>query len=279
MVYDPTGEPIILRGRGENRVLLPYGETPTTVTMRKEARAVSEMLASTMIGVPGAIRIGNHLLFERLDTDEYGEPVLKRQYVRVVPGNGGRRIFAENWSQHGRFYCWPQNIPSAARATMTINGQPVCEPDFSAMHPTMLYSLLGQKLDGDAYDIRGGFDREEVKMGTVIAINATDFGSAVKALARNKRISHDRSGKIIEAIRERHRPIEAALCADAGIRLMNRDSKISIGTTTGLMTDGIPSIPVHDSIIGSAQYAGQIKARMEESWQRFCGKINPCPIK
>ena len=135
--------------------------------------SVNEMLASIQIGVPDGIRIGAHHL-------QFGE-----QIVRTVPGHSGRRIFTDSWSLHGRFYCWPQNIPSAARARMTINNQPVVELDYSAMHPTMLYCQVGQKLDGDAYDVGGGFKRHEVKLGVVIAINAKTTREGVSVLLKN----------------------------------------------------------------------------------------------
>jgi hypothetical protein len=246
--------------------------------MRKEIAAVKEMLASTVIGVPGVIRVGNHLLFERLVTDRYGALKVKRQIVRMVPGNGGRRIFSERWSLHGRFYCWPQNIPSTARATMTINGQPVVELDFGAMHPMLAYNEIGVKLDGEAYDVGDGFDRKEVKAGTMIAMNAADEATAVKALARAKRIPYARCRRIFDAIRQRHRPIEGAFFNDLGVHFMNLDSKIAVAVTTGLMADGIASIPVHDSI-GPAQFRGQIRDKMGEAWERISGKVNPCIIK
>jgi hypothetical protein len=279
ILYDPSGETIVLRSRGEDRALMPYDDTRATMGMRKDVAAVREMHASTVIGVPGGSRVGNHILFERLDTDRYGRLVVKRQFVRVVPGNGGRRLFTENWNQHGRFYGWWQNIPSAARASMTINGQPVSEPDFSCMHPMIAYSLAGQRLDGDAYDVGAGFDRGDVKAGMMIAINAKDDRTAVKALTRSRKISYDRCGKIIDAIRERHKPIERSICADAGIHLMNVDAQIMMAVTTGLMADGIPAVPVHDSVIVPAQFTDQAKAKMAESWERFCGKVNPCVIK
>jgi hypothetical protein len=278
-IYDPTPETIILRSRGEDRALISYDDTRLTRAMRNDVAAVNEMLASTVIGVPGGVRVGNHLLFERLVTNKWGELEVKRQYVRVVPGNGGRRIFSEKWSLHGRFYCWPQNIPSAVRATMTINGRPVSEPDFSAMHPLLLYNLLGKKLDGEAYDLNGDFDRKEVKIGTVIALNAKDDRTAVKALVRAMKISHARAAQIIEAIRKRHKPIESAICADMGITLMNLDSKITMAVTSGLMADGIPSIPVHDSIILPANFRPQAQAKMEEAWCTFSGKLNLCIIR
>jgi hypothetical protein len=248
--------------------------------MKSEMAAVREMEASTVIGVPGAVRVGNHLLFERLVTDRYGELKVKRQYVRIVPGNVGRRIFSERWSLHGRLYSWPQNVPSAARANITINGEPTVELDYRAMHPMLAYNETGVKFDGDdAYDVGDRFDRDEVKIGMVIAFNAADEDRAVKALARAKRLRHDRCREIFDAIRHRHRPIEGAFFTDYGVKLMNIDARIAMAVTTGLMDQGIPSIPVHDSIIGPAQFRGQIHAKMEEVWNRFSCQPNPCSIK
>ena len=163
---------------------------------------------------------------------------------------------------------------------MTINGQPVREPDFSAMHPMMLYSEIGMKFDGnDPYDVSDEFDRDEVKIGMVISINAKDNDTAVKALARERKIPRDRSQRIIDAIRARHAPIESSFCSDAGIRLMNLDSKIAMAVTTGLMADGIPSIPIHDSIVVQAKYAGQTRDKMDQAWKRYCGASNLCAVR
>jgi hypothetical protein len=242
-VYDPSGETIILRKRGDDRQMLDYTDTKQTRDFRNGVTAINEMLASIKIDAPDGIKIGEHHL-------QFGE-----QIVRTTPGNDGRRIFTGNWSQHGRFYCWPQNIPSAARATMTINGEAVREPDFSAMHPTMLYCRIGQKLDGDPYDVGGGYERHEVKLGMVIAINAKNRREAVSALAENAGIAKTHAFKIIEAILGRHKAIERSFCSDAGIDLMNLDSQIMMTATSALMAEGIPSVPVHDSIIVPAQFA------------------------
>lgn len=162
---------------------------------------------------------------------------------------------------------------------MTINGEPVSEPDFSAMHPLLLYNLLGKKLDGEAYDLGGDFNRKEAKLGTVIAFNATDERKAIKALARALKASQARAVQIIEAIRKRHKPIESAICADQGIHLMNLDAKITMAATTGLMAKGIHVIPVHDSIIVPAQFDAEARAEMEKAWNTFSGKLNLCIIR
>jgi len=154
--------------------------------------------------------------------------------------------------------------------------------DYKRHGTTTLFAALNQigvKLDSCAYDIGPRFDRKEVKAGLIIAFNAADEDTAVKALARAKSIRHDRCRQIFDAIRQRHRPIKGAFFSDKGVELMNLDSKIAMAVTTGLMDQGIPSIPVHDSIIGPAQFRGQIHAKMEEVWNRFSCQLNPCSIK
>ena len=261
-------------GRYENRTLIDYVDTKETRRMRRQISAINEMLASTVIGVPDGTRVGNHLIFEKVEADG----AVKRQYVRTVPGNGGRRIFTENWNLHGRFYCWPQNIPKTARVNITINGEPVAELDYAAMHPTLAYSLAGQKLDGDPYDIGSGFERKDVKIGLLIALNAKNPPAAVAALAKDRQMPRAAAAKIIEAIKERHKPIERFICADAGIRLMNHDAKLMMAVTSRLVAAGIPSVPIHDSTIVPARYSTEARAKMIECWLSYYVSVNHCVV-
>ena len=278
-VFDP-GETIVLRDRSPDRQLLEYVDTPRIRALRDQVQAINDMIASVDLSVPGAVQVAKYLLlFEKPDVDNYGSPIVKRQYVRLTPGNSGRRIFADDFKTHGRFYCPPQNIPSEARRSLRINGEPTDEADYSAMHPTLAYSLAGQRLDGDAYDVGGGFDRKHVKAGMVIAFNAADRKSAVLALAQDQGIDRARANNVISAIFERHRPIERVLCADAGVHLMARDAAIMMGVTASLTADGIPAIPIHDSVLAPDRYIGHVEAKMEEFWERNAGKLNLCSIK
>jgi hypothetical protein len=60
---------------------------------------------------------------------------------------------------NGRAYAWFQNLPSYARRSMTINGEPVVEIDYSAMHCTILYNTVGIKFADDPYEV-DGFPRD-----------------------------------------------------------------------------------------------------------------------
>ena len=54
-----------------------------------------------------------------------------------------RRVFGHgSFERGGRFYGgWWQNIPSAYRSVITINGKRNIEMDFSQFHPNILYNL------------------------------------------------------------------------------------------------------------------------------------------
>ncbi len=170
-VYAP-GESIILKSRATKDLdarLIDYRTTRMTNDLRKGVMPINEMFADTTFDVPAGKQIGrNLLLFEKQGIDDDGNPTLKRHYVRTTPDNGGRRIFTGNFSGHGRFYCSLQNVPSEARLSMLINGEPVIETDIKALHPTLLYNLAGVKMDGDDPYVVPGYPRKHIKLAFVI---------------------------------------------------------------------------------------------------------------
>jgi hypothetical protein len=286
--YDASGETLVLKTRKtktEPARLLEYADTMKHVRLRKALRPVIEMLAATEFGGLDSYRVRPNLLrFEKQAFDRYGRPITRVQHVRMVPANGGRRIFCQNLNQHGRFYVWPQNLPNETRAVMTLNGERTTEIDYSAHHVRLAYSMLGKPIDGDAYDVGGDFIQDEVKVGTLISLNAGTpreaAGALVQARAeKGERMPWDRARRLIEAVRERHAPIERAICNDFGVTLMRADSDIILGVTTDLEEAGIASLPIHDSIITKACFASQAMAKMEENWHRFAGHVNPCKVK
>ncbi len=93
------------------------------------------------------------------------------------------RIFNnEDWKQGGRIYCaWWHGCPKELRKYILINGEPVVELDFSAIHVLLLYAHLGENFldDGsDAYDENRGFKRDVIKVVMMSAINAQEDDKA-----------------------------------------------------------------------------------------------------
>jgi hypothetical protein len=273
-VYGPR-DPIILRSRRNTRTLLPLKP------MRDRTRQVerfNEMLSGVRLGLDmtGALKLRNNLwLFERLDEDGFGNPRVRRQKLRL-DRMCGHRVFTTDTEHHGRFYCPAQNIPSDARLMMTMNGEPVVELDFPSMHVALAYHLCGARLDGDAYGIEG-FTRKQAKLGMLTAFNATKPDKAVASLtdARPGRqvLSNRKDAAIlIEALTERHAPITSMLCSDAGMVLMNLDSRIMLTAVDRLLAKGISCTPIHDSLLVPERREGEAHEAMNFGWSEVLGK-------
>jgi hypothetical protein len=267
-VYD-RGHPIIPRSRKDGSVL-PL--RPMRDRQRQVER-VNEMLTGLTLGLDmtGALELRNNLwLFERLEEDQFGNPRLVQQKLRLDRMDG-RRVFTSNTQHHGRFYCPPQNIPGSARLLSILNGEQVVELDFVAMHASLAYAMIGAEMVGNAYEIPG-FDRKQVKLGLLTAFNATTLQAALAALTDARAgnpvfASRKQAERLLEALKVRHTPIASMLCSDAGMTLMNADSKIMMEAVDYLIARGIPSIPIHDSILVAARHEGEAHEALNFGWR------------
>jgi hypothetical protein len=144
-------------------------------------------------------------------------------------------------------------------------------------------------MERDPYDVGNAYSaadpertRKHIKLGLLIVLNAKDTASAVRALALHGRdlgITHEKARVIVSVILDRHDAIRGMLCNDWGIRLMNIDATIMMAAMSTLVDQGIPAIPVHDSIVLPARFEGQAREEMTRSWDRFQKQPNPCRIK
>jgi hypothetical protein len=275
-----SSEPIILRSRKDGS-LLPL--KPMRDRQRQVER-VNEMLSGTVLGLEmtGAIRLRNNLwLFERLEEDQFGNPRLVQQKLRLDRMEG-RRVFTRDLQHHGRLYCPAQNIPSAERLRCTLNGEQVVELDFVSMHVALAYAICDARMSGDSYEIPG-FTRKQAKLGLLTAFNAISLGAAIAALTDARAgkpvfTSRKEAGRLIEAMKKRHAPIVSMLCSDAGMKLMNLDSRIIMNAVDWLIGRGIPCVPIHDSIMIQAQYEGEAREALNFGWCTQKLSLTPCNI-
>jgi hypothetical protein len=264
LLYAPRGEIIWLKNDAGEPI--DYRDTRETQRLRRQLEVINEGLARLAIEIPGAKRRG-HLL------------VIDGSYVLPTPGNALRRIFnRSSFAMGRRAYGWWQNLPKTARADLTIGGEPTAEVDYSAMHAAILYGKAGIKFAGDPYDVTG-FERDAIKLGFNIALNAKNKRAAIAALADHLGTCRGRAADIIDAIMKRHKPIGHEFCTDAGVRLMRIDSEVILTATQAVNEAGDPALPVHDALIVPARSADQTAAKMVESFERIVGRVNPCNIK
>ncbi|MBL8554033.1 MAG: hypothetical protein JNL41_07125 [Phenylobacterium sp.] len=250
-----AAELVVLKGpaatRGGTKPLLGYDDTGETCRMREELRAWSAVAQRHDIR-PGGDR-WDPMTRPLEDADEgAGEAVeLHRARLYRVFNNG-------SWRAGGRFYGgWWMTMPSADRKRLTIDGEPVVELDFKALHPRMAYHLAGWPLDleDDPYDLGGAWapvDRGAVK----VAFNqllAVGPGAGIRRPA-DLVLPRGRSyGDLLAALEAKHEAIRPWLRSARALELQNLDSRIAAGVLAYFTARGRPVLPVHDSFVVAAR--------------------------
>ena len=162
-----------------------------------------------------------------------------------------RRIFnSTSFDEGGRFYsAWWQNIPSAYRAYVTIDGKFTDEFDYGRLHPTILYAEKGLFIDDDAYDIGIGSEHRDVIKQA--------FNAMVQMIKPSntppREIDIKSTGKTWKEIRDRilekHEPIADCFFCGMGNKLQFKDSQLAEQVMLRFAKQDIPVLPVHDSFI------------------------------
>jgi hypothetical protein len=94
-----------------------------------------------------------------------------------------RRVFNGDLEHGGRWYHRLQNLSKDERGRLLINGEPVVELDYSALHPRLIYAREGiaYPLDADPYAIPG-VPRKAAKGIWLQVMNDTSISAAVAHL-------------------------------------------------------------------------------------------------
>ena len=194
------------------------------------------------------------------------------------------RVFNKSsFKNGGRFYGASHlDIPSHMRGFIRINGEPVVELDYDALHVVMLYHLRGIDIDlaQDPYDmIVGAEDRTIKKIALLTAINAPTEAKAIKGIRKtlvDDGITGDiLKNKALKSLLARaklaHTDIADDIASGKGIELQNIDSRIADAILTNLMAENIPALPVHDSFVVPQQYEGLLRRQMVDEYEKILG--------
>jgi len=194
------------------------------------------------------------------------------------------RVFNNSsFKNGGRFYGASHlDIPSHMRGFIRINGEPIVELDYDALHVVMLYHLRGidTDLSQDPYEkIVGPEDRSIKKIALLTAINAPTEAKAIKGIRKalvddgiTGDILTDKSlRKLIARAKLAHTDIADDIASGKGIKLQNIDSRIADAILTNLMALNIPALPVHDSFVVPQQYEGLLRQQMVDEYEKILG--------
>ena len=244
-----------------------FRETERTHRLRKETDALNEWLSGMRVEVsPDASpedwqRTPHHLRARKVkdgkETWTYVLPTPTPQIVRVF----GR----ERWDCGGRAYGWWQSLPKERRGELLINGEILIEPDFSALHPTLLYAMKGIRLDFDPYDTQE-YARAHCKLALNVLINASSTRAAVDALMWRGGWTETRcyTELLVDEVAQRNEPIAEYLGSDAGVRLMGIDSGMAVDVMRRCRKEGVDCLPVHDSFLTPAKSGNRVTAIMAD---------------
>jgi hypothetical protein len=187
------------------------------------------------------------------------------------------------WDKGGRLYSYPQdagcyqNLSGGTRLGMQIDGEGVVEIDISSSYLTIFYAWCDQQLDTDADAYAGilgptELDRQVAKFwinasfgnGNLLTRWAKEFTTDFRERLAQKGFppeAFDTKAYPMSLIKKRalqRHPLLERWGGEIGGRvrgwadLMFDESKVIIATMQELMAKGVPSMPVHDSLIVQA---------------------------
>ena len=226
-----------------------------------------------------------------------------------------RRIFNLDMEHGGRFYGNYQNLPSADRKRILIDGERTIEPDYRAIHFNILYALEGLQFVGDPYLIKDHEHLRPVLKSICLHLVNIEHLSAFKACitksgnpalqklnsdykARREAYERHRAlglkaieprepkaldgfieglpvgskgDELLSLLLERHAPIAHHFGTEKiGLKLQRLDSEIMANALDRLQ--GIPCLPVHDSIRCKVSDCGLVKSAMKSAFKDITGQ-------
>lgn len=211
-----------------------------------------------------------------------------------------------------------QTLSGFERSQLLIDGEITAEPDLKGLHLALAGEQVGYYwMEGfDPYNIYTsaiGVDfakikhhqnqygksfnpvRNFLKVCILIMINSKNEEEAIGAIKSKLEIDNkleDEACKnyvglsneiyydeLFADIKEHHQEIEDVFFSDSGIRFMRLDSDIIGNLLDVCVREGIPCIPVHDSVICKEKDLNKVIKYMKESYLSVMGSDNNCVIE
>lgn len=195
-----------------------------------------------------------------------------------------RRIYSrDSLYKGGRHYGpWWQAIPKEFRSSITIDGQPTVELDFSEFHPRMMYAIAGvAPPEGDLYDIWLSTDPiipdmtnpeyKQIRKLIKKLINAwinDESGYFNLSPEEYEQIGMSRS-KVVYRIRKKHPILDKYKGCGWGLDFQHMDAEIAENVIFKLMQQGIVCISIYDSFRVPVDHERALRQAMNGSYQEF----------
>lgn len=253
-----------------------------------EVAAINEHLKSIKLGFGG-------LEVFSADMDNKLAIILATPQHRTV-----HRAFKGSIQRGGRLYsgAW-ETMPREDRfKLLTINGEPVVNVDYGQLFLRLAYALEGvAPPPGDLYDLMSGNDppanheqapmrRDAIKRMVNAMFSAKRAlkqwpgeTNAERARIRDAFRPSTKPSDVVRAIKEKHRAIADNWFEQGrGLELHRLESDILIAAMLRLISMGVSSLPLHDSVIVARSDGETARRVMQEEAFRVTGAEIPVKI-
>jgi hypothetical protein len=268
-------------GQEPTRRNVEFQVTPETERIRLEMSRLNSFLADADLGfIPDGLGL----------VDTINDRSLSRRFVVL---NDQAPRFDQVGRLSGGFWT---NLEKDRRGSLRIQGEPIADLDFEAMHPRLAYLELGEDWPpGDPYDLTGllsGYDhtntvhRSAVKKGFSSLLNGgragRKYGRPLEGLPAGATPASLRA-----ALKAKHPALVSIidppvpLKVPLGYRLMKLESDILLEALDHLMSLGIVALPSHDGVF-VARSKAQIAQEALQAASKFivdvCLPVKPKPV-
>ena len=279
MIKRSENEEVIILRDGDGK-LIDYEDTAEVERMRSLVKKYNALLWTKFIDI------------RRLD-----KPRIRKSdgtYLSIgVHSQRVRRVFNRGaLDKGGRFFgAWWQGCPKEWRKEIFIDDAPIIEEDYSSLYIALLYAQKGvnyyNSKKEDAYQLKIPLflstleqTRHYAKLLLLMAVNAKSDKAAFAAFREDRKQDGDILGsklkdaqleEMLEGLRKKHPEIADRLGSDAGIDLMNQDSKITEKVISTFVNANKPVLTVHDSYIVHFGDWKLLQATLEEAYEEVTG--------
>jgi hypothetical protein len=285
-------ELIRLKGRKKKgrKPRIDYVDTTETEAMRSQLKAWNDFLALQWVDIyltDAQFRSVFTNLSKREEAEIEAAQEEEEPKPRYLDWKDRRlyRVFNNgSFEDGGRFYGgWWQYIPSKWRPYITINGHPAWESDFSHMQPAILYALADQPLERYAYEIDGieltDKNKDAIKR-TFFKLIYSEPGQRIAPLESDELPQGWTWTRLLEAVQERHAPINQYLRSGIAPKIQRIDSDIAEDVMLSMMKRNILVLPIHDSFMVRKGFVDRLNDEMRRAYRKRLGtdidlKIDP----
>lgn len=230
---------LLLQLRDKRRKRIEYSPSRETRRMRRLLEDINEMLSRHQFSM--------NLDFTEMSTKDVetlsGAYLVDGQTWAIGPLVHYNRVFNDTWGCNGRFYSPVQRVPSRFRCNFRIDGEPTSQVDLSSSALRLAYADAKVEVTNEDLYSLPGFERDDVKIATQIALNTSSYWKALHAV--EKHVS-PQAEALLGALLKLNAPISDRFFECRGLRLMYTESRITSRLFRYCVEHDLPAINIHD---------------------------------